>query len=125
MIDCGPARFAIWRRLPQDVTSVINQLKVLFYELGPPTEILTDNDTAFRSSLFKTSVINQLKVLFYERGPPTEILTDNDTAFWSSLFKTFLDEWRVQLRFHCAYVPSGNGIIERCHRTVKNLAARK
>ena len=45
MIDFGPARFAIWRRLPrQDATSVINQLKALFYEWGPPTEILTDND---------------------------------------------------------------------------------
>ena len=92
MIDCGPARFEIWRRLPrQDATSVINQLKALFYERGPPTEILTDNDIAFRSSLLKT----------------------------------FLDEWRVRLRFRCAYVPSGNGIIERCHRTVKRIAARK
>ena len=72
-----------------------------------------------------TSVINQLKVLFYERGLPTEILTDNDTAFRSSLLKTFLDEWRIRLRFHCAYVPFGNGIIERCHRTVKRIAARK
>ena len=92
VIDCGPARFAIWRRLPrQDATSVINQLKALFYERGPPTEILTDNDTAFRSNLLKT----------------------------------FLDEWRVRLRFRCAYVPSGNGIIERYHRTVKRIAARK
>ena len=72
-----------------------------------------------------TRVINQLKALFYERGLPTEILTDNDTAFRSSQLKTFLDEWRVRLRFHCAYVPSGNGIIERCHRTVKRIAARK
>ena len=92
VIDCGPARLAIWRQLPrQDATSVINQLRVLFYE----------------------------------RGLPTEILTDNDTAFQSSLFKTFLDEWRVQLQFHCAYVPSGNGIIERCHRTLKRIASRK
>ena len=92
MIDCGPALFAIWRRLPQQDA---------------------------------TSVINQLKTLFYERGPPTEILTDNDTAFRSSLLKTFLGEWRVRLRFHYAYVPSGNGIIERCHRTVKRITARK
>ena len=92
MIDCGPAQFAIWRRLPrQDATSVINQLKALFYERGPPTVILTDNDTAFRSSLLKT----------------------------------FLDEWRVRLRFRCAYVPSGNGIIKRCYITVKRIATRK
>ena len=55
LIDCGLARFAIWRCLPrQDATSVINQLKALFYEQGPLTEILTDNETAFRSSLLKT-----------------------------------------------------------------------
>ena len=72
-----------------------------------------------------TSVINQLKALFYERGPPTEILTDNNTAFWSSLLKTSLDEWRVRIRFRSAYVPSGNGSIERCHRTVKKITTRK
>ena len=64
-------------------------------------------------------------MLFYEQGPPTEILTNNDTAIQSSLLKTFLDEWRVQLRFRCAYIPSGNGIIKRCHRTVKWITARK
>ena len=80
VIDCDPARFAIWRRLPQQDA---------------------------------TSVINQLKVLFYERGPPTKILTDNDTVFWSSLLKTFRDEWRVRLRFCCAYVPSGNRTVKK------------
>ena len=92
VIDCGPARFAIWRRLPRQDT---------------------------------TSVINQLKAFLYEQGPPAEILTDNDTAFRSNLLKTFLDEWGVRLRFRCVYVPSGNGIIERCHRTVKRITARK
>ena len=92
VIDCGPARFAIWQHLPwQDATSVINRLKVLFYEWGLPTEILTDNDTAFQSSLLKT----------------------------------FLDEWRVRLRFCCAYVPSDIGIVVRCHRTVKRITTRK
>lgn len=31
----------------------------------------------------------------------------------------------MRLRFCCAHAPSGNGIIERCHRTVKVIAARK
>ena len=92
VVDCGPARFAIWRHLPRQDT---------------------------------TSVINQLKVLFCEQRPPTEILIDNDSAFLISLLKTFLDEWRVRLRFRCAYVPSGNGIIEQCPRTVKRIDARK
>ena len=28
------------------------------------------------------------------------------------------------MRYRCAYVESGNGIAERCHRTVKRIAAR-
>ena len=58
-------------------------------------------------------------------GPSTEILTDNDTAFRSSLLKAFLDEWRIWLRFRCAHVPSGNGIVEQCHRTVKKDYCQK
>ena len=92
LIDCGPSRFTIWRRLHrQDAVSVANQLRAVFFERGPPAEVLTDNDTAFRSQSFKN----------------------------------FLDEWGVGLHFRCAYVPSGNGIVERCHRSIKRIAARK
>ena len=28
------------------------------------------------------------------------------------------------MRFRCAYVPAGNGIVERSHRTIKRIAAR-
>ena len=58
-------------------------------------------------------------------GALRQILTDNVTAFQRSQLKTFLDAWRVRHRFRCAYIPSGNGIIRRCHRTVKRIAARK
>ena len=54
-----------------------------------------------------------------------EILTDNDTAFNSKDFREFARNWDVHLRFRCAYSPSGNGIVERSHRTVKTVAARK
>ena len=54
-----------------------------------------------------------------------EILTDNDTAFTSKDFREFARNWDVHLRFRCAYSPSGNGIVERSHRTVKTIAARK
>ena len=70
------------------------------------------------------SVIRQLEEVFFERGPPRELLTDNDTAFRSKEFRTFADAWGVSLRFCCAYAPAGNGIAERCHRTVKRIAAR-
>ena len=54
-----------------------------------------------------------------------EILTDNDTAFTSKDFRKFARNWDVHLRFRCAYSPSGNGIVERSHRTVKTITARK
>ena len=43
------------------------------------------------------------------------------TAFWSKLFRIFLDEWWIRLRFRYAHVPSGNGIIERYHRSIKRI----
>ena len=51
MIDCGPSRFALGRQLPhtQGSIAVIWQLQSIFCEKGALEEILTDNDTAFRS----------------------------------------------------------------------------
>ena len=72
-----------------------------------------------------SSVIRELESIFYERGPPEEILTDNDTAFCSMEFRRFIDKWGIRLRHRCVYVPSGNSIAERCHRSVKRIAARK
>jgi len=63
-------------------------------------------------------------VVFLEQGAPSELLMDNDTAFRSVVFKRFLDRWTVRAHFRCAYVASGNGIVERCHRSVKREADR-
>uniref|UniRef100_A0A5S6QPV5 Integrase catalytic domain-containing protein n=1 Tax=Trichuris muris TaxID=70415 RepID=A0A5S6QPV5_TRIMR len=50
MIDCGPSRFAIWRLLiHRSSVEVARHLESVFYERGAPEELLTDNDTAFRS----------------------------------------------------------------------------
>jgi len=47
LIDCGPSRFAVWKRLRrQDSAAVIEQLEVVFLERGAPPELLTDNDIA-------------------------------------------------------------------------------
>ena len=92
LIDCGPSRFTIWRRLRLQTSA---------------------------------AVVDQLESVFLERGAPTELLTDNDPAFRSRRFHAFAVKWGVQLRFRCAHVASGNGIIERCHRSVKVIAARK
>ena len=69
-------------------------------------------------------VIRQLKSVFSERGPPTELLSDNGAAFSREEFRRFAENWGIQLRFRCAYVPSGNGIVERCHRIIKRITAR-
>ena len=59
-----------------------------------------------------------------ERGAPVELLTDNATTFSGEAFSKFAERWGVRMRFRCAYVPAGNGIVERSHRTIKRIAAR-
>ena len=54
-----------------------------------------------------------------------ELLTDNDPAFRSGAFTQFAERWALRVRFRCAYVASGNGVTEQCHRSVKRIAARK
>ena len=57
LVDCGPSRFAIWRRLRlQTSECVMEHLESVFYERGAPREILTDNDTAFKSRQFTSFV---------------------------------------------------------------------
>ena len=58
LIDCGPSRFAVWQPLVcQDSTSIIHQLESVFYERGPPGDILTDN-SKFKKEL-ATYVISE------------------------------------------------------------------
>ena len=53
LVDCGPSRYAIWRRIKrQDTDSVITALESVFLERGAPRELLTDNFTSFRSASF-------------------------------------------------------------------------
>ena len=91
IIDCGPSRFAIWRKLR--------------------------NETA-------DCVAREFEQMFYERGAPSELLTDNGPCFRSQVFAKLLQPWKVKHIFSCAYRPSGNGIIERHHRTIKRMLAR-
>ena len=62
---------------------------------------------------------DQLEAVFWKRGAASELLTDYDSAFRSRRFQTFACQWGINVRFLCAHVPSGNGVIERCHRSVK------
>lgn len=91
IIDCGPSRFCIWRRIPSESKEHV-------------TKILLE--------------------LFSERGPPQELLMDNSTTFRSQQIEQVCKEWGVICRFRCVNRPSGNGIVERNHRTIKRMAAR-
>lgn len=43
----------------------------------------------------------------------------------SKLFASFAQRLNIRLQFRCAHVPSENRIVERCHRSIKVIAARK
>lgn len=109
-----------WKRLAMDFTHYKGSHYLTLTDCGP------SRFTVWRQVRTQDSgsVVCVLEQLFFERGPPEEILTDNDTAFRSQVLADFLCNWSVRTRFRCAYVPSGNGIAERVHRTVKRIAAR-
>lgn len=51
LIDCGPSRFSVWRRLRiHSSSTVVSALEQVFFERGAPSKILKDNDSAFRSA---------------------------------------------------------------------------
>ena len=91
LVDCGPGRFAIWRKLRRETGE---------------------------------EVANHMELTFRERGSPDELLSDNGPCFKSRVFVDMLSKWKVRHVLSCAYRPSGNGIVERNHRTVKRMAAR-
>lgn len=91
LIDCGPSRFVIWRRLPNEAAD---------------------------------EVCREVEGVFREHSPPYELLLDNAPVFRSQLFRRMCSKWGVNIRYRCAYRASGNGIVERVHRTIKRMAAR-
>ncbi len=91
LVDCGPSRFAIWRRISAETAAAISTV---------------------------------LRQIFRERGPPMEILSDNGAAFRSRELSHLCKDWDVRQIFRAAHRPSGNGIVERHHRTVKAAATR-
>ena len=91
IVDCGPGRFALWRKLKRETAEEI------------------------------AAVLHEV---FLERGPVAELLMDNATVFRSVKLEQMLARWNVGRFFRAAYRPSGNGIVERNHRTIKTLAER-
>ncbi|KFD68668.1 hypothetical protein M514_03680 [Trichuris suis] len=121
---CKPGSLSVekvWQRLAMDVTHCGGQAYLTLTDSGP-SHLTVWRPLKHRSS---AAVVDQLEAVFYEHGAPEEILADNDTAFRSRLVTQLAAKWDVHLRYRCAYIPSGNGIVEKCHRSVKVIAARK
>lgn len=109
-----------WYRIATDVTHYANHLYLTFIDCGPSRFTVWKkiwNENA-------ETIVAETQQLFVEHGPPTELLMDNGPAFRSRNMKELLRKWSVNPVFRCAYRPSGNGIVERIHRTVKRMAAR-
>ena len=110
----------VWHRLAVDITHMNNIPYLSIIDCGPSRFaiwIKLRDETA-------SSVGTHLQRVFSERGPPVELLSDNGPCFKSTQLSTMLKRWNVRQVFSCAYRPTGNGIVERNHRTIKRMAAR-
>ena len=109
-----------WERLSIDVTHYRNLPYLSVVDCGPSRFAIWRQ---LRSETAE-SIVEQLEQIMCERGPCSELLMDNALAFRSALMKKFLDRWGVRSYFRAAYRASGNGIVERHHRTIKTMAER-
>ncbi|XP_067930545.1 uncharacterized protein [Watersipora subatra] len=110
----------VWERVASDITHVNSRHYLTIIDCGPSRLSLwfkLANETS-------DVVIKQLNNVFRERGPPKEFLSDNGPCFTSPRMKEFLQKWSVEQILSCAYKPTGNGITERRHRTIKRAVMR-
>ena len=70
------------------------------------------------------ALFSSWRLYFTRGGAPVELLTDYTTTFSGETFSKFTEHWGVWIIFRGAYVPAGNGIAERSHRTIKHIATR-
>lgn len=109
-----------WKRVAIDVTHFKNVPYLTIVDCGP-------GRLAIWKKLVRESadiISSVLEEIFLERGPVEEILMDNATAFRSAIFTDFLAKWNINSFYRAAYRASGNGIVERNHRTIKAIAER-
>ena len=127
-IDPAPSRHEagvlevekVWSRVAMDVTHYRGIPFLTVIDCGPGRYAL------WRELKRETAqcIYIQLQQIFRERGPVDEILMDNATAFRSSELRQLFEHWRIRPFYRAAYRPSGNGIIERHHRTIKGWAEK-
>lgn len=127
-IDPSPVRWdkgtvevqGTWMRLAADITHLSGRPYLTLIDCGP------SRYTVWQALSHETAeeVTKHLNRVFLERGPPCEFLSDNGPCFRACGMKDFLQKWGIKQLFSCAYRPTGNGIIERIHRTIKRMVAR-
>jgi transposase InsO family protein len=110
----------IWKRLACDVTHMREKKYLSLVDCGPSRFAIWK----VLSSESSQAIVKVLEAVFQERGPPEEILLDNGASFRSKEIEDLCRKWGVKRMFRCAYKPSGNGIVERNHRTIKRMVAR-
>ena len=127
-VDPAPARHepgslgveATWSRLAVDTTHYRGRCYLTMVDCGPSRfaiwrEVVSEN---------AASIVRVLEEVFRERGPVDELLMDNGAGFHSHQVRELCERWNVSRRFRAAHRPSGNGIVERNHRTIKRSAER-
>lgn len=127
-IDPAPVRWehgelsvdSSWERLSVDVTHYAGQPYMTFVDCGP-SRFTVWKRLANEGS---AEVCEKVEELCREHGPPKEVLLDNALSFKSQQFAAVCQKWGINVRYRCAHRASGNAVVERCHRTIKRMAAR-
>ena len=109
-----------WERLAIDVTHFERDKYLTIVDSGPSRFSIWKKIQSEESSV----IANKLDEVFREHGIPKEIICDNALSFKSGIMKALCQKWGVKQLFRCAFMPQGNGICERNHRTIKALATR-
>ena len=58
-------------------------------------------------------------------GKPQQLKTDNGPAYTAKTLVSFCQQMEVQVKHGLPYNPQGQGIIERAHRTLKELLIKQ
>ena len=109
----------IWECLAADITHYKNRPYLTVTDVASRFTIW--RELRNESSLEVKHLLNQIVAEF---GPPKRFLSDNGTVFRSREVTDMLDTWSIEQILSCAYRHCGNGVAERCHRTVKRTACR-
>ena len=110
----------VWDRIAVDVTHYNNKKYLSIIDCGPSRFAVWKNVKDESFTVVSAVIVN----VFKEYGPPNQILLDNFSTFVSSKFENIMKEWNVKIHYRCVHKPTGNSIVERNHRTIKQIAAR-